>query len=779
MKILIPKEKFSLLENTWMVLRILLKKLSFLAIVAICFLSADSVLAQIDIRDTIGSADQFFEQGHFPKAIEGYQYALKHQADNKRILSRLAQSWFEVGDFDRADSLIGSLLKEEQSPNIFLYYKAQIHHHRLEFSEAIKGYKKYLSSAEDIEATHRRVISDQIRRASSGLKHPGRRMDLLIENMGAEINSSGDEIRPLFSPNIMERIYFSSNGPGSTGGMTNEEGDPDSIYGSHSMDMYKAELSQGKWGNVEDLNPRLNSAVNDIALDFTNQGRVLYYFKGFSTEVGRVFSDTFGVDRSEAPVDRLFESPFVPELGDQGLSFVNDSVVFFSSNRPGGFGGYDIYMAIRKNGQWSDAINLGAEVNSPYDEVDPFVSNGGVELFFSSNRLSSIGQFDVFHARFDREKGRWIHPENVRMPLNSAGNDRFFRISNDGNTCVFASDRKGGHGGYDLYLAYFRQEWEDQFAFFSDEIYLSFSPLRDFVAAVNREAKPPVFIEFDPLFFEKTMPLDTVTMAGEKTEEVKEDSELPFESVEPEDAIIKVKPFYYNEDGGVLFPDNIENARQLASVLKENANLEVQLSAFSAYSGPVHLDLFFSINKAEELANILINEGVEPDRITAMGHGSQYPVALNSVNREPNVFGQQANRRIDVTLFEDGQFYNEISVENFILPDSYLSSKYDNFKEAISGLSYKVQIGAARNMWNEPALSRYEYPMIERKMSADIYRYTVGLKKSASEIKSYQTLLKKSNLEGAFIVPYIDGKRITFDEIPKFIGIFADLKNFN
>ncbi len=738
------------------------------------------------------TADTFFMHKHYERALDEYNSALFFNPNDQQSLEGRAMSLYKTGDLRTADSALVHIFRtvEEPSPEM-TRLRAMILHHRFEFDEAIASYKDFLRL---IPKDHpdRQVIRNKIMRASTGLRIPGRRMDVMVENMGPDINTRGNEIRPLFSPNIPERIYFSSNRQGATGGMTDLMGVPDTVFGHYSSDMYMADLSGGEWVNIRHINQDLNSPIHDLALDFSNQGRVLYYFRGFSLEVGRVFTDTFGIERSEAGKLAPFDSPFVPELGDQGLTFVNDSTILFASNRPGGYGGFDIYMAMRRNGEWSEPLNLGPEVNSEYDELDPFMTAGGRELFFSSNRLSSIGKLDIFHAHWNPETRTWSWVENIGRPLNSAGNDRFFRISNDGNTSVFASDRPGGRGGYDLYLAYFRNAWEDQFESMDSMIVNSLFPLpvvpdflqfdADWVLAFLEKMKevpvgiPPV--EDEPVEVPEEIPGEEEEKEEVVIEEaVKEEAEEKVEEVEEIEWV--VEPFYYGSDGEILFEDNIKKADRLARILRAKPQVKLKLSGFSAGSSPLHLDLFFSINKAEAVANLLIDKGIEPERITVVGYGSQYPVALNHINREPYYAGQEANRRVVPALYKNGRKLEGVELRGKLEPEAYLSSRYRDFLADRSGVYFKVQISATRSMLNVDALNRYSHPKIERNMDSEFYRYSVGFNQTYDGIRDFRDQVRARGIDGAFIVPYLEGKRIQGELIRELSGIFEELKHLN
>ena len=726
-------------------------------------------------------AVQYFEHGFFHRAADYFELLQPQLEEDYNLKVLYAQNLYETGNFRELKPVLNFLLDsiEVDRPEL-LKLRASVHHYEYEFERAAEGYKKYLIELED--DLKRREAAELIRRAANGLMVPGRRIDLLVENMGPYVNTEADEMRPLFSPNIRERIYFSSNREGSTGIRVDEHWEPDSIFGRLPMDMYQAELTAGNFRNVELLNPDLSSPLNDIVLDFSGDGRVVYHFRGFSENVGRVFVDTFGVQRDD-PIDPRFISPFVPELGDQGLSFVNDTTILFSSRRPGGYGGYDLYMALFRDGEWTGAVNLGPEINGPYDELDPFMTAGGKELFFSSNRLANMGEIDIYHSTFNTRSRTWRSPEGIGLPINSAGSDRYFQMSNDGKTCVFSSNRKGGYGGYDIYLAYFRNEWEDQFESFSDRVLERYFP-RPPVSEVPQFILPP-----DSLL---TLPLsDTLDGDSEAPREVKEEpleepevdtavTEELEEEPEPEAPLLSIEelvaPLFYDEGGLLRYDENAAKVRELSRFLLSDTTFRIQLDAFSANAEPIHRDLFFSVKKAEEIALELISQGVSRDRITIAAYGSAYPLARNELGGSPHFRGRQLNQRVEVLLIQGEEVMNAESQLAELKEGVALKEDYFNFRSTASGLYFKVQIGASETLFSHDLLTGADFPMVERNMDSNFYRYTIALKKTVEDIRSFRKELELAGAEGIFVVPFLKGRRLAMDEVEQFREVYEELK---
>ena len=135
----------------------------------------------------------------------------------------------------------------------------------------------------------------------------------------------------------------------------------------------------------------------------------------------------------------------------------DEDVIFISSDVPGGYGGMDLYAVFRTNGKWSQMINLGDKVNTPGNEVFPYIS-ADKTLYFSSDGHGGFGNFDIFYTTQTPSTEEWRTPVNLGPPFNSPADDFGFIVDRDNKNGYFSSDREGGFGGDDIYKFYIENQ---------------------------------------------------------------------------------------------------------------------------------------------------------------------------------------------------------------------------------------------------------------------------------------------------------------------------------
>jgi outer membrane protein OmpA-like peptidoglycan-associated protein len=689
-------------------------------------------------------------------------YSVPEVENDKEALFRRAICNYNTSRLDNALQDINRSIRKGKDDEQVIFYLAKIYHSYGEFEKAIKHYKDYLRKTGSGDPKRKSVIND-IKRCATGLKVKYKDQLGFIENLGNDFNSRYEEINLLQSPNFSNKYYYSSNRERSTGGRRDADGNVDES-GFYYFDMYSASYENGIWVQTETLNPLLNSSKHEFILDFVDNGNILYYASGSGEQKNTILTDTFRDNRAEELFSTKFLSPIVGEYGDKYLSFFNDSTILFSSKREGGYGGYDIYIVGIRNGLWSEPKNLGPSINTPYDEVSAFISPNGLDIYFSSNNTRSTGGFDIFKASYNREGGKWNPSENLGMPVNSAEDDMYFKLTSDGISATFCSNRKTGFGGMDGYILYLK-----------DQAYTT--PLVGELPFIEEDQF--IASSFQPVRMSQSRARIQKVSNKEKRPEVEIQAELP----EPEKEKVVVtklnlSPLYYGEEENMIFGENKKKLDQLIFILKKFPQLKLELICNTLKEGITAYDLYYSIKRSDKIGEYIIENGIDPQRLLLKGAGSNYPVAKFGADGRSTAMADRVNRRVDVILHNYEDLPLELSIEEPSIVEYLRDKRNGIYKTIVEGLSYKVQIVAVNRMYQNDILKYYSDSMIEKDMNNGKYLYTIGLYEDYFSAKELYKDLKANDVAGILIIPYKNGVRISRNKIIDHAREFPDLVNY-
>ncbi len=188
----------------------------------------------------------------------------------------------------------------------------------------------------------------------------------------------------------------------------------------------------------------INTTGHDAVTSISHDGQKLYIFRSTGIGNGDIFvSYLKGMKWTLPEKVQGINSNY----WEGSICFTPDEkYLYFSSERPNGVGGRDIYAATRMpDGSYGSIKNLGTTINTPYDEDAPFITADGKTMFFSSMGHNSIGGYDVF--RSDLKGGKWGEPYNIGKPVNTTLDDKYYWVSADGERGYYSSTQKR-HGGY-------------------------------------------------------------------------------------------------------------------------------------------------------------------------------------------------------------------------------------------------------------------------------------------------------------------------------------------
>jgi Tol biopolymer transport system component len=272
--------------------------------------------------------------------------------------------------------------------------------------------------------------------------------------LGKRINTIYPEYGPIVSAD--EKILiFTACRPDTKGGKIEVQ---DGRYKEDIYISYKEE--DGLWGVPKPISVNINTEENEAAVALSPDGHKLIIYRHSSSkksenESGDLYISEFnGIDWS---VPQKLDGKINSTFWEPSATITSDErVMIFASNRKGGLGGTDLYIIRKKpDGTWNEPQNLGPKINTKFDEDAPFLHPDGKTLYFSSNGLEGMGEFDIYYTQYDDEKKEWSTPKNLGYPINSARDDLYITWSSDGKRAYFSSMRSDGEGDKDIYVAYF------------------------------------------------------------------------------------------------------------------------------------------------------------------------------------------------------------------------------------------------------------------------------------------------------------------------------------
>jgi outer membrane protein OmpA-like peptidoglycan-associated protein len=383
--------------------------------------------------------------------------------------------------------------------------------------------------------------------------------------------------------------------------------------------------------------------------------------------------------------------------------------MFFTSNRPGGFGGRDIWMMKRlPDGKWAKAQNLGDGINTPFDEESPYLHPDGRTLFFSSQGHNTMGGFDVFKSEL-QEDGTWGEPSNVGYPVNTTGDDVFYYPSLDGKHAYFSSFRKDGKGEQDMYELEFPEEEMRTLALYrgkakysngevitklsigisklnQTEEYGSYRPnhktgkflfilppnetfivkysvdnltLMDTIRVPEKggvfDVEKIVTIIDDKLVFtsEKELAQHLANKEVKEGLDAKDVSKLSEEQIKDklnagENLAIQLL-FEYEKT--TLINNSKPELKSLVKFLKDNPTAKIILEGHTDSKGELDYNERLAKMRAEAIKNQLVQAGISKSRVRVISYGETKPVAANEhSDGSDNIEGRQMNRRVEIRI---------------------------------------------------------------------------------------------------------------------------------
>lgn len=627
----------------------------------------------------LGKADENFQQNYWTTSIEQYKEEIpktKDKAEAARKTYNLAYSYYMVKDYKQAITWFenAEAAKYGEAHPELLYYLAEAYKANCEYEKSLARFNQY---KERVPGDKRALNSiKSIELAQEWQKSPTR---YKVENV-VQLNSPNDDANVAYSSKDNKEIIFYSYRDGATG---KEQSD---ILGQDFPDLYAASLDKkGKWSTPALLGKEVNSEFTEGAPIMDAKYQTLY-FSRCGGENQKSGCQIYMAKKNGADFGPAIVIPIAADslaVAHPALS-PDDKTLYFASNMSGGFGGKDIWYVTynKKDNVWEKPTNLGPEVNTPGDELFPYVHADGT-LYFSSNGHIGIGGFDLFKAAKTQDGfGPVI---NLKVPLNSCADDLSITFEDKAERGYITSNREGGKGKYDIWSFVLpKLEFTMHGKAINDSneivpgatIYLVGSDGSQVEAKADQNGDfkfnllPNVSYTLNGASDDKWGPekfnrkkylsspsYEFTTVGVDESKDFQQDVKLPFVPIK-----LELPNIVYPYNSADLTP---ETKVILNTFIKEtlipNPTMSIEMGSHTDCRGGADYNRKLAQRRAESAVKYLIEKGVDPSRLKAKGYGEDVPKEITKDNFKFVPKGYEATFPIGTVLTE--AYINKLSKE--------------------------------------------------------------------------------------------------------------------
>jgi outer membrane protein OmpA-like peptidoglycan-associated protein/tetratricopeptide (TPR) repeat protein len=589
-------------------------------------------------EQALKKGDKFYALGEYYDASTKYRKAYsqtpaKERQQRGKIALKMAECYRRINYTQKAIAAYNNVIRYKQADSLTQLRLGQQLMKNANFKEAAKAFQTFLDSA-DIQQQ-----KEYIQLARNGLRSAQKAQQWKEEGSAYTVkrenffNSRRADYSPMLYGDQYDMLFFTST-------RNQAKGDELSgITGTKNADIFFSQKDdKGKWQKPEVIDTELNSDGDEGACSFSPDGRTMYLTQCKTDPSYPRYANIATSNRSDAAWSKATELKLTR---DTLSAYAHPAVspdgqwLYFTSDMPGGMGGYDIWRVRLTTSGVGGVENLGALINTPGDEQFPtFRPNG--DLYFSSNGHEGMGGLDIFIAHPDSTGWTLEHPG---YPLNSQGDDFGMTFEGLHNKGFFSSNRGDGKG------------WDHIYSFYNPEIIQTVKgwvyekdgyelPQALVYMVGNDGTNLKLSVKGDGSFTHQIKPGVDYVFLGTckgflnhqehlKVEPVEESEEyvlqFPLASIT---APVLIDNIHYDFDKATLRPESTEALDQLVELLNENPNVTIELSAHADYRGSAAYNKRLSQRRAESVVQYLIEHGISADRLTPVGYGKEKPKTI-------------------------------------------------------------------------------------------------------------------------------------------------------
>lgn len=579
----------------------------------------------------LATADEQMARGEYYDASKTYRkiYNKLTKKEEREIRGKVAYKMAEchrmLSQNARAAAAYQNAMRYGQTDSLLHLHLAQTLHADGKYAAAIKEYEAYLKVN-----PRNQLAADGLAGARAALeKKPGSRY--VVKNFKL-INSRRSDYAPQYFDKSFDRLYFTTTNEKATGTKKSE------ITGMKNGDIWvMSKNERGEWQRPEPVEGELNSELDEGIVSFSPDGSTMYLTLAQRSPNSDTGVGIYTSQRSDAswskPVKFEITADTLSSYGHPAVS-PDGQWLYFTSDMPGGSGGKDIWRINLKD-RVGSLENLGEWINTPGDEVFPYMRTDSV-MYFSSDGRPGYGGLDIYRAEMTKSGG-W-NVTNMGIPVNSASDD--FGITFGDGENGFLSSNRGDARGYDHIYSFSLPDLKIQISGWvldKDE-----EPVPNAVIRIvgNDGSNQKQIAKDDGSF---SFPLDRgisyVMMAGAKgylnskqeftsdTAEVDAEYGIDFLLASINKPVV-IDNIFYDYDKATLRPESKTALDEMAQVLRDNPNVTIEMASHTDRHGSDAYNINLSSRRAKSVIDYLISVGISPDRLQSQGYGESRPKTI-------------------------------------------------------------------------------------------------------------------------------------------------------
>ena len=638
------------------------------------------------------NAEYLYQTGFYEEAFNRYKNLLTIDQGNSNILFHCGACCLNIpGSEDVAITYLKEAVsgvtnsykershKESRAPVLTYFMLGRAYHLHNEFDMAIQNYELYQSTGVDEDPMQLEYAGLQIeasRRAAEVVGNaPSFEFQSVLDQFDDDLPSCNN---PVISGDGNILIFLVD-------------------YASDNRIMMTTR-SGSLWSRPRVINNEIGMVGETYPVCLSYDGNDLYLVHQFYSH-SDIFVSSF--EGSRWSIAEALGPNVNGRTSETHASVSKDGqTLYFTSDTRGGYGSFDIFVSRRGNGgAWGPAKNLGPVINTPYEEHTPFISSNDSILFFSSQGHASIGGIDVYYSELT-ESGFWGEPVNLGYPVNTTGEDLFFNPGWDEIEGYYAVRRESDPTSNTIKMVI---ELEPEEAAVvsehvdprtADSEYVD--PEHVAVAIETDETLPvimPSGLEEVATLAMEIEPPETDQIEEVLNRSVKDEVMTPPSLTPTSKEILTGIPFDYNEFH-LSFAAVLEVER-IADLMLQFGDTRIELTGHADASGSSDYNMLLSLQRADQIAQYLLDKGMNTDRISIIGKGELAPIARNHYpDGTIAPLGRYLNRYVVVNI--TGLVPAEVGLSGLYVPDNLLPDISQTGQGDSQSYSFTIQIVATR-----------------------------------------------------------------------------------